>query len=80
MFNGEKIMSKIVAKHSGGSRGPIEKYKLDDGRVLTHDEAVQACLNGEIEGVATFTTRDGGVGIRSDRGQYGYSIEELPEF
>lgn len=80
MCKGVLIVSKIVAKHSGGSRGPIEKYKLDDGRILTHDEAVTACTNGELEGISTFTTRDGGVGLRSDRGQAGYSIEELPEF
>ena len=73
-------MAKIIAKKTGGSRGPIQAYKLDDGRVLDHNQAVQSCLNGEIEGVTTFTTRDGGVGIRSDRGQYGYSITELPEF
>lgn len=73
-------MSKIIATHSSKNRGPIEKYKLDDGRILTHDEAVSAVERGEIEGVATFTTRDGGTGIRSNRGQIDYSLSDLPEF
>lgn len=73
-------MSKIVAKHSGGSRGPIESYKLDDGRVVSHREACDMADRGEIEGVATFTTRDNEIGLRSNRGQIGYSLSELPEF
>ena len=73
-------MNKIVAKHSGGSRGPIESYKLDDGRIVSHRQACDMADRGEIEGVATFTTRDNGVGLRSNRGQAGYSLYDLPEF
>ena len=64
-------MSKIVAKHSGGSRGPIEAYKLDDGRIVSHRQACDMADRGEIEGVAIFTTRDNEIGLRSNRGQVG---------
>lgn len=73
-------MSKIIATRSSSKRGPIEQYKLDDGRILSHQEACDACDRGEIEGVATFTTRDGGTGLRSNRGQVGYSLQDLPSF
>ena len=56
-------MSRIVAKHSGGSRGPIESYKLDDGRIISHRQACDMADKCEIEGVATFTTRDNEVGL-----------------
>lgn len=72
-------MSKIVAVRKD-DEGRIEQYKLDDGRVLNHEQAIQATDSGDIEGVATFTTRDGGTSIRSNRGQYGYSLNELPKF
>lgn len=72
-------MSKVVAVRKGVN-DRIEEYKLDTGEILNHEEAVNAISRGEIEGVATFTTRDGGTGIRSNRGQYDYSLSELPEF
>ena len=72
-------MSRIVAVRKNGD-GTISSYKLDDGTVLNHTEAINAVNNGEVDGVATFETRDGGMAIRSNRGQYGYSLSELPEF
>lgn len=72
-------MSKIVAvKH--GENGRLEAYKTDDGRVLSRVEAVDAANKGQLEGVSSFTTRDGDDSIRSDRGQTGYSLDSLPEF
>lgn len=71
-------MSKIVAV-SHNETGSIESYKLDDGRVLNRDQAVDATNKGEIEGVSTFMTRNGDMAIRSDRGQEGYSLDSLPE-
>ena len=56
-------ISRIVAKHSGGSRGPIESYKLDDGRIVSHRQACGMADKGEIEGGAIFTTRDNKVGL-----------------
>ena len=73
-------MSRIIATRSATKKGPIEEYKLDDGRILTHAEAIQACAAGEIEGVSTFTTRDGETGLRSNRGQDNYSLYNLPRF
>ena len=72
-------MSKIVAVRHGET-GSIEAYKTDDGRVLERYEAVDAANKGELEGVASFMTRDGDQAIRSNRGQEGYSLEDLPEF
>lgn len=73
-------MARIIAKRSTTERGPIDSYKLDDGRVLSHQEACDACNRGELEGVTTFTTRNGGTGLRSNRGQNGYSLYDLPNF
>ena len=51
-------MSKITAVcHS--KDGSISKYQLDDGRVLDRETAVQEADAGNIEGVSSFTTRDG---------------------
>lgn len=71
-------MSKIVAvKH--GEDGTIEAYKTEDGKILSRVEAVDAANKGQLQGVSSFTTRDGDMAIRSDRGQYGYALDELPE-
>ena len=72
-------MSKIVAVRKD-STGTIVEYKLDNGRVLSKDMAVNEVGSGRIEGCATFTTRDGDTAIRSNRGQEGYSLSSLPEF
>lgn len=72
-------MSKIVAKRTG-ENGAIDMYKLDDGTVLNRVDAVDAADKGKLEGVSSFTTRDGDKAIRSDRGQEGYSLSDLPEF
>ena len=72
-------MSRIVAVRHGEA-GTIDSYKTDDGRVLSKVEAVDAANKGELDGVASFSTRDGDMAIRSNRGQEGYSLDELPEF
>lgn len=72
-------MSKVVAKRTGKD-GSIEQYKLDDGTVMNRHEIVDAAIRGEVEGVSAFTTRDGDEAVRSDRGQIGYSLRDLPEF
>ena len=71
-------MSKVVAVRK--EEGSISLYKLDDGRVLTKDQICHETDLGNIEGLSTFTTRDGGTAVRSDRGQYDYSLSDLPEF
>lgn len=72
-------MSTIVAVRKDDT-GKITDYKLDNGQELNHDQAIKAVYAGEIEGVATFTTRDGDEAIRSNRGQEGYSLADLPSF
>lgn len=72
-------MSKIVAVRRDET-GSIALYKLDNGKVLNRKEAVDAADLGKIEGVSSFETRDGGMAIRSDRGQHGYSLDNLPTF
>lgn len=71
-------MSKIVAV-SHDETGALESFQLEDGRVLNRDQAVDAADKGEIAGVSSFTTRNGDKAIRSDRGQEGYSLDDLPE-
>lgn len=73
------IMSRIVAKRTG-ENGAIDLYKLDDGTTLNRMQAVEAADKGQLEGVSSFTTRDGDKAIRSDRGQPDYSLSDLPEF
>jgi len=72
-------MKKVVAIRKDGT-GSIAQYKLDDGTVMSRKEICSAAIRGEIKGVSTFTTRDGGESVRSDRGQIGYSLSDLPEF
>lgn len=72
-------MSKVVAVRKDET-GKITEYKLDNGKVLNHTEALVAVDSGEIEGCAKFTTRDGYEAIRSNRGQEGYSLSNLPTF
>lgn len=72
-------MNKIVAvRHN--ETGAIDSYKLDDGRILDREQAVNEASCGNISGVSAFTTRDGSMAVRSDRGQEDYSLEDLPEF
>lgn len=72
-------MTKIIAVRHGETN-TIESYRTEDGRILSRVEAVDMANKGELEGVHSFTTRDGDAAIRSDRGQEGYSLQDLPEF
>lgn len=72
-------MNKIVAVQHDDD-GTLKACKLDDGRVLNMSEAANLASIGEIEGVSTFTTRDGETAIRSNRGQDHYKLQDLPEF
>ena len=72
-------MSRIVAVRKD-EKGTITNYKLDDGSVIDKQTACGKVNSGEIEGCATFTTRDGDEAIRSNRGQEDYSLDNLPTF
>ena len=72
-------MDRIVAvRHN--EDGAIESYKTELGYIMNRDQAVAEADAGRLEGVSSFTTRDGDHAIRSDRGQEGYSLSDLPEF
>lgn len=72
-------MSKIVAVRKD-EEGRITQVKMDDGKVMSHDEAVTMADAGRIDGVSTFTNRAGETSMRSDRGQDDYALSRLPEF
>lgn len=71
-------MSKIIAVHKEDRT--ITQYKTEDGQVLNKEDAVNMADRGQLDGVSSFQTRDGGFAIRSDRGQPNYSLDDLPEF
>lgn len=71
-------MSRIVAV-SHDEKGTLDSYKLDNGQIINRDQAVDMANKGQLEGVSSFMTRNGDMAIRSDRGQDGYSLDELPE-
>ena len=72
-------MSRVIAVRKD-SEGRITDYKLDDGSVMNHDQAVNAVTAGELEGLMVFQNRAGEDSIRSVRGQENYSLSSLPEF
>lgn len=72
-------MNKVVAIKKDET-GSICQYKLDNGQIMNRQEICNAATRGEIEGVAAFTTRDGGESVRSNRGNDDYSLSNLPEF
>ncbi len=78
-YKGDFRMSRIIAVRHG-EEGNLELFKTDDGRLLNREQAVNLADKGILEGVSSFTTRNGDSAIRSDRGQPNYSLDKLPEF
>ena len=72
-------MSRIVAIQRDET-GSIIKFKLDNGEVITKDEAVGQAEAGLLDDVSAFTTRNGDRAIRSNGGRADYSLDDLPEF
>ena len=72
-------MSRIVAIQRDET-GSIIKFKLNNGEVITKDEAVGQAEAGLLDDVSAFTTRNGDRAIRSNRGRADYSLDDLPEF
>ena len=57
---------KIVAIRRGRSlNGPIEQYKLDDGRIVTHDEAAQMVDSGELSDYLVGRSNRGRMSVRT---------------
>ena len=72
-------MAKVVATKRD-SEGRIIEYKTEDGKVLDHEQCLSAIKSGELEGLQTFTNRAGEESIKSKRGEYDYSLKDLPTF
>ena len=72
-------MSRVIATQKD-DQDRIIAYKTDDGHVLDHAQCVDAIHAGSIDGLQTFTNRAGEESIKSKRGEYDYSLKDLPEF
>ena len=60
--------------------GNISAVKLDNGRELSLQDAVNETRQGNIDGVIVGTDRAGNCYLHSKRGQMDYKLSELPEF
>lgn len=72
-------MAIITNVRKNGS-GDITDVKLDDGREMSLQQAVNLASNGGIDGVIVGTDRAGGLYLHSKRGISNYKLSELPEF
>jgi len=63
------------------SNGTITEYKLEDGTIINHQEAVKMAENGKLEGYNIATARNGLKSIRSNPdGNISNNLDELPNF
>lgn len=63
------------------SNGTITEYKLDNGNVINHEEAVKMATNNELEGYNVATARNGLKSIRSNPdGDESNNLDQLPNF
>lgn len=63
------------------SNGTINEYKLADGTVINHEEAVKMAENDELEGYNVATARNGLKSIRSNPdGDESNNLDQLPKF
>lgn len=61
--------------------GDLREFKTSSGRILTYEEALQQIQAGMIEGVNTFTGKDGETYIRSNPdGDRSNNLDSLPTF
>lgn len=73
-------MSKIVAVRRG-LKGELSQFKLDDGRVLNYDQAVDAIEIGTIEGCNVGKDKYGFPSIKSNRdNSMENNLTDLPNF
>lgn len=71
---------EIVAVRKDNS-GTITQYKLNDGTVINHEQAVDMTENGEIDGCNITTARNGLKSIRSNPdGDPSNNLDNLPVF
>lgn len=61
--------------------GTITEYKLDNGEVVGHEQAVDLVESGEIEGCNVTTAKNGIKSIRSNPdGNPDNNLDSLPAF
>ncbi len=61
--------------------GTITDYKLEDGSVIGHSEAVRLVESGQLAGYNVATAKDGTKSIRSNRdGDPSNNLDNLPAF
>lgn len=71
---------EVVAVRKDNS-GTITQYKLNDGTVIDHEQAVDMTENGEIDGCNITTARNGLKSIRSNPdGDPSNNLDNLPVF
>lgn len=71
---------KIVAVKKD-EKGTIHMYKLDNGQVITQQDAVQMVQNKEIDNCNISTARNGTHSIRSNNdGDPSNNLDNLPSF
>jgi len=74
------ISMKVVATKKD-EKGTITQYKLDDGTIVNHEQAVSLVESGQIEGCNISTARNGLKSIRSDRDDNpNNNLDNLPTF
>lgn len=57
---------KIVAIRRGKSlNGPIEQYKLEDGRIVDHEQAAQMVESGELKDYLVGRSNRGRLSVRT---------------
>lgn len=75
------MMSETIVEVQRSIDGDITMFKTSSGRVLTYEDALNEISNQRIEGVNTFTGRDGEVYIRSNAdGDPSNNLDQLPTF
>lgn len=71
---------QVVAVRKDDS-GTITSYRLDNGQVVDHEQAVKMTENGEISGCNVATARNGVKSIRSNPdGDPSNNLDNLPAF
>lgn len=71
---------KVVAVQKD-NKGNLVSYKLDDGQVVSHDEAVDLVESGKLEGYNIATGKNGVKSIRSNPdGDITNNLDSLPNF
>lgn len=71
---------KVVAVKKD-SNGTIQQYKLDDGRVIGQEEAINMAKSNELDDYNVGTTRNGSHYIRNNAdGDESNNLDSLSEF